>query len=163
MVPTSMAGMVTDTCRSPLLSFSKRSRHMEDSTFCAGSWPVAMKMAVTMLEAWALKPPTEAAMAEPTRFLAMLSSTSSSTLVLSVLRTTALGMVASATTVLQRSDQSGNSTLHAAPFTLPRPSIQLSAVAFLSVQKLPETAMIWRRHVRQTRHKRGARHAPSCR
>lgn len=79
-------------------------------------------MAVTMLEACALNPPTEAAMAEPTRFLAMLRCTSASTVVLRVFLTTALGMVASATTVL------------------PRPSIQLRAVAFLSVQKFPLTA-----------------------
>ena len=36
-------------------------------------------MAVTMLEAWALKPPMLPAMAEPTRFLLMLSSTRAGT------------------------------------------------------------------------------------
>lgn len=43
--------------------------------------PVAMKMAVTMLAAWALNPPMEPAMAEPIRFLLMFRSTKASTLV----------------------------------------------------------------------------------
>ena len=43
--------------------------------------PVAIKMALTTLAACALNPPTEPAMAEPTRFLLMFSSTKASTLV----------------------------------------------------------------------------------
>lgn len=50
-------------------------------THCAGSWPVAMNIAVTMLAAWALNPPMAPAMAEPTRFLLTLSSESAKTVV----------------------------------------------------------------------------------
>ena len=45
--------------------------------------PVAMKIDVTTLAAWALNPPIEPAIAEPTRFLLVLTSISDSTLVLS--------------------------------------------------------------------------------
>lgn len=47
------------------------------------TWPVAMNMAVTMFAACALNPPMDPAMADPTRFLLMLSSTNASTVVLS--------------------------------------------------------------------------------
>mmetsp|Transcript_17676 Transcript_17676/g.68602 ORF Transcript_17676/g.68602 Transcript_17676/m.68602 type:complete len:210 (-) Transcript_17676:787-1416(-) len=59
-------------------------------------------------------------MPEPTRFLLMLSSTMRSTVVLRTSRTTSARMTASQTT------------------DRPRPSIQFTAEAFLSVQKLPE-------------------------
>jgi hypothetical protein len=42
---------------------------------------VAMKMAVTMLLAWALNPPIDPAIAEPTKFLLIFKSTRASTLV----------------------------------------------------------------------------------
>lgn len=45
--------------------------------------PQAMKMAATMLAAWALKPPTLPAMAEPTRFLLTFSSTRAAALLFS--------------------------------------------------------------------------------
>ena len=87
--------------------------------FWAASWPVAMKMAVTMLAAWALKPPMLPAMAEPVRFLAMLRSQSADVVVLSVVSMMSPGMMAWHVT------------------DLPRPSIQLMAAGFLSVQTLP--------------------------
>ena len=95
--------------------------HCEDSTFCAASWPQAMKSAVTMLEACALKPPSAPAIAEPTRFLAAFSSQIAATLVLSTRPTSSPGMVASTTT------------------EQPRPSIQLTAAAFLSQHMFPES------------------------
>ena len=42
-----------------------------------------MKIALTMFAAWALNPPTDPAIADPTKFLLMLRSTRASTLVLS--------------------------------------------------------------------------------
>jgi hypothetical protein len=58
-----------------------RVMQLEDSTFWAGSWPVARNMAATMFEAWALLPPIEPATAEPTRFFWMFRSTSDATVV----------------------------------------------------------------------------------
>lgn len=69
-----------------------------------------------MLEAWALKPPMDPAMALPIRFFLMFKLHRSVTVVLSTVLTTLPGMTASATTLL------------------PRPSIQLIAAGFLSVQ-----------------------------
>ena len=86
--------------------------------------PVAMKIAVTIFAACALNPPRDPAMAEPTRFLLTLSSRRASTLVFSTLVTTWPGTMASHTT------------------DLPRPSTQLMADGFLSVQKLPLREMI---------------------
>lgn len=60
---------------------SMRVMQLEDSTFWAGSWPVAMNMAVTILEACALLPPMDPAMAEPIKFFWTLRSTSDSTVV----------------------------------------------------------------------------------
>mmetsp|Transcript_8019 Transcript_8019/g.22894 ORF Transcript_8019/g.22894 Transcript_8019/m.22894 type:complete len:260 (-) Transcript_8019:627-1406(-) len=126
-VPTSRDGMVQDMSRpgsaSPGMSiFSMSVMQLADSTTCAGSCPVARKAAATMLAAWALKPPTEPAMALPMRHFWRFASTMASTVVLSVLRTTSAVMVASTTTLL------------------PRPSIQLMAAGFLSQQTLPEMA-----------------------
>ncbi|BAS80587.1 Os02g0713801, partial [Oryza sativa Japonica Group] len=90
--------------------------HCELSTFCAGSCPVAMNNAVTILLAWALKPPRAPATADPARFLIMLSSTSFSTVVLRTFCTTSPLIIASQTT------------------DFPRPSIQFTAVGFLSEQ-----------------------------
>eukprot|EP00966_Prymnesium_polylepis_P103064 2387281-Prymnesium_polylepis.1 len=53
---------------------SMRVMQLDDSTFCAGSCPHARKTAVTTLEACALNPPSEPAIAEPTRFLFVLTS-----------------------------------------------------------------------------------------
>mmetsp|Transcript_38031 Transcript_38031/g.80968 ORF Transcript_38031/g.80968 Transcript_38031/m.80968 type:complete len:220 (+) Transcript_38031:1790-2449(+) len=120
-VPTSIEGIVQEMCRSlPSLAAERRVIHCEDSMFCAASCPVARKSAVTMLEACALKPPRAPAMAEPMRFLAVLSCTIASTDVLSVLRTMSAEIVASTTT------------------EHPRPSIQLIAAAFLSQHMFPE-------------------------
>lgn len=47
-----------------------------------------MKMAVTMLAAWALEPPTLPANVDPTRFLWMFKSTMAATVVLSTSLTT---------------------------------------------------------------------------
>nr|GLL26953.1 3-hydroxy-3-methylglutaryl-coenzyme A reductase-like [Ipomoea trifida] len=62
-----------------------------------------------MLAAWALNPPRAPAMADPVRFLSMLSSTKEATSVFSTLLTTSSFIMASQTT------------------DLPRPSIQLTA------------------------------------
>mmetsp|Transcript_3369 Transcript_3369/g.10589 ORF Transcript_3369/g.10589 Transcript_3369/m.10589 type:complete len:224 (+) Transcript_3369:562-1233(+) len=75
-----------------------------------------------MLDACALLPPMEPATAEPIRFLATFSSTIASTVVLSTVRTTSPGSVASTHTLL------------------PRPSTQFMADGFLSTQTLPERA-----------------------
>nr|GMC91969.1 Os08g0512801 [Ipomoea batatas] len=64
-----------------------------------------------MLAAWALNPPRAPAMADPVRFLSMLSSTKEATSVFSTLLTTSSFIMASQTT------------------DLPRPSIQLTAAA----------------------------------
>ena len=64
------------------------------------------------------------AMEEPTRFLEMLRSTRAEVEVLRTVLTMWAGTMASATT------------------DLPRPSTQLTAAGFLSVQKLPEREMI---------------------
>ena len=45
--------------------------------------PVAIKIALTIFAACALNPPTDPAMADPTRFLLMFRSTRASTLVFS--------------------------------------------------------------------------------
>lgn len=63
------------TRRSPLSISSMSVMHVLDSTFCAGSCPVARKTAVTMFEACALNPPRAPAIALPTRFFWMLVST----------------------------------------------------------------------------------------
>ena len=96
--------------------------HVEDSTFWAGSWPHARKSAVTRLDECALKPPIEPAIADPTKFLYVFTSTIAAGSTLSTERTSEAGMTASTAT------------------DLPRPSIQLTADGFLSVQKLPERA-----------------------
>ncbi|BAT06215.1 Os08g0512801, partial [Oryza sativa Japonica Group] len=75
-----------------------------------------MKIAVTILLAWALKPPRAPATAEPARFLITLSSTNDCTLVFSTFLTTSSLITASQTT------------------DLPRPSIQFTAAGFLSEQ-----------------------------
>ena len=106
-VPTSREGMVQLIYRSWLRGppLSKMVIQLELHTTWAGSWenqqehsvksiprsikiinyqltcPVAMKMAVTIFIAWALKPPTEPAMADPIRFLLVFTSTKESTLV----------------------------------------------------------------------------------
>mmetsp|Transcript_22188 Transcript_22188/g.51237 ORF Transcript_22188/g.51237 Transcript_22188/m.51237 type:complete len:287 (+) Transcript_22188:168-1028(+) len=120
-VPTSIEGIEHEICRSgppsPSESIASRSvMQFELSITCAGSWPVARKTAATMLAACALLPPTLPAMAEPTRFLRIATSTNAGTLVLRVFLTTALGMTASTTT------------------DLPLPSIQFTAAGFLSAQ-----------------------------
>nr|GMD01521.1 Os08g0512801 [Ipomoea batatas] len=69
-----------------------------------------------MLAAWALNPPRAPAMADPVRFLSMLSSTKEATSVFSTLLTTSSFIMASQTT------------------DLPRPSIQLTAAASSGVQ-----------------------------
>nr|GLL26952.1 receptor-like protein 12 [Ipomoea trifida] len=73
----------------------------------------------TMLAAWALNPPRAPAMADPVRFLSMLSSTKEATSVFSTLVTTSSFIMASQTT------------------DLPRPSIQLTA-AGLTMPKKPK-------------------------
>uniref|UniRef100_A0A6B0U4H7 Putative secreted protein n=1 Tax=Ixodes ricinus TaxID=34613 RepID=A0A6B0U4H7_IXORI len=73
-------------------------------------------MAVTMLAACALNPPTLPAMAEPIKFFVMFTSTKAWVFVLRTSFTTLAGIVASQTTLF------------------PRPSIQFSAAGFLSVQ-----------------------------
>mmetsp|Transcript_19347 Transcript_19347/g.64860 ORF Transcript_19347/g.64860 Transcript_19347/m.64860 type:complete len:209 (-) Transcript_19347:270-896(-) len=76
-------------------------------------------MAVRMLEEWAFCPPMEPASALPMRFLCMLSRAMAAGVVLSTFSTMGPGITASADT------------------DLPRPSTQLIAEGFLSVQKLP--------------------------
>ncbi|VEU40590.1 unnamed protein product [Pseudo-nitzschia multistriata] len=83
-VPTSMLGIVQHIQRSPFSFSSIRVMQLEDSTFCAGSCPVAKKTAVTMFEAWALNPPIAPAMADPIRFLLRLVCTNAATVVLRV-------------------------------------------------------------------------------
>mmetsp|Transcript_1132 Transcript_1132/g.2546 ORF Transcript_1132/g.2546 Transcript_1132/m.2546 type:complete len:221 (+) Transcript_1132:424-1086(+) len=124
-VPTSMLGIVQHIHRSPLSCSSISVIQLEDSTFCAGSCPVAKKIAVTMLEAWALNPPMAPAIADPIRFLLMFVCTRAATVVLRVVRTTSFGMTASTTT------------------DLPRPCNQFVAAAFLSVHMFPDRAMSW--------------------
>mmetsp|Transcript_9699 Transcript_9699/g.20527 ORF Transcript_9699/g.20527 Transcript_9699/m.20527 type:complete len:346 (+) Transcript_9699:339-1376(+) len=118
-VPTSRLGIVHEIQRSPSRVSSIRVMQLDDSTFWAGSCPVARKTAVTTLAAWALNPPKAPAMAEPTRFFWRFVFTMEGTSVLRVDRTTSFGMVASTIT------------------DLPRPSIQLVAAAFLSVHMFP--------------------------
>lgn len=121
LLRTSIEGIVTDMWRSfPSFMGSSIVMQWELSTFCAGSWPVAMKMAVTILLAWALKPPRAPAIAEPARFLIVFSSTSDCTLVFRTFFTTSSLITASQTT------------------DFPRPSIQFTAAGFLSEQKLPD-------------------------
>eukprot|EP00967_Tisochrysis_lutea_P132551 scaffold231562_cov28-Tisochrysis_lutea.AAC.1 len=79
-VPTSIDGIVHETCKSTPPLVGSRSR------------------AVTILEAWALKPPSAPAMAEPIRFLATLSSQAAATVVLRTRSTTSPLIVASTTT-----------------------------------------------------------------
>jgi hypothetical protein len=88
----------------------------ELTTFCAGSCPVAKKIAVRIFDACALNPPIDPAIALPTRFFLMFRLHSASTVVLSTFFTTLPGITASATTLF------------------PRPSIQFIAAGFLSVQ-----------------------------
>jgi hypothetical protein len=73
----------------------------ELSTFCAGSCPVAIKSAVTKLDAWALNPPNiidismqlyiygmspmDPAIADPIKFLFIFKSTRSFTVVFNTL------------------------------------------------------------------------------
>mmetsp|Transcript_53840 Transcript_53840/g.109506 ORF Transcript_53840/g.109506 Transcript_53840/m.109506 type:complete len:306 (-) Transcript_53840:1017-1934(-) len=122
-VPTSTDGMVTDMSKSsPERSMSVM--QLEDSTFWAASWPVARYTAVTRLEAWALKPPTEPAMAEPMRFLLVFSAIMGSTSVFSTRFSTSRLMMVSTTT------------------DLPRPLTQLMADGFLSVHMLPDKPLI---------------------
>lgn len=64
--------------------------------------PVAMKMAVTMFAACALKPPMLPATAEPIRFLEIFTSTRACTVVLRTELTTSAGTTASQTTDLPR-------------------------------------------------------------
>jgi hypothetical protein len=64
--------------------------------------PVAMKMAVTMFAACALKPPMLPATAEPTRFLEIFTSTRACTVVLRIEHTTSAGTTASHTTDFPR-------------------------------------------------------------
>lgn len=64
--------------------------------------PVAMKMAVTRLAAWALKPPMLPATIDPTRFLLMFKSTRLATDVFRRVFTTWLGTTASQMTDLPR-------------------------------------------------------------
>ena len=124
-VPTSIDGIVTEIrSAAPLPSASGGTASMsvmqfDDSTFCAASWPVARKTAVTMFDACALKPPLVPAIADPTKFFAVLSCAAASGVVLSTRETTSAGSVASATT------------------EQPRPSIQLTAAGFLSEHRLP--------------------------
>mmetsp|Transcript_35788 Transcript_35788/g.83528 ORF Transcript_35788/g.83528 Transcript_35788/m.83528 type:complete len:308 (+) Transcript_35788:566-1489(+) len=119
-VPTSIDGIVHEMWRSsPAAEMSVM--HCDDSTFCAASCPVARKSAVTMFDACALNPPSAPAIAEPMRFLAVLSCTIASTLVLSVLRTMSPLIVASTTT------------------EQPRPSTQFTAADFLSQHMFPES------------------------
>jgi len=121
LLRTSIEGIVTDMWRSfPSFMGSSIVMQWELSTFCAGSWPVAMKMAVTILLAWALKPPRAPAIAEPARFLIVFSSTSDCTFVFRTFFTTSSLITASQTT------------------DFPRPSIQFTAAGFLSEQKLPD-------------------------
>ena len=77
---------------------------------------VRERLTVRMLDACALNPPILPAIADPIRFFFVLRLTRSPTVVLSTLLTIAPEMTASATT------------------DLPRPSIQLIAAGFLSVQ-----------------------------
>ena len=125
-VPVSIDGMVHAKYRSsPLLHGSMLMMQLDDSTFCAGSCPVAMNIAVTIFEACALKPPgpsqhttllrqctrvpMEPAIALPTRFLATFSSTNAGTVVFSTSFTTSPLTVHSATTdfPLRASRQAG--------------------------------------------------------
>mmetsp|Transcript_1520 Transcript_1520/g.3959 ORF Transcript_1520/g.3959 Transcript_1520/m.3959 type:complete len:221 (-) Transcript_1520:1623-2285(-) len=124
-VPTSMLGIVQHIHKSPLTSSSIRVMQLDDSTFCAGSCPVAKKTAVTILEACALNPPIAPAMADPIRFLLRFVCTRAETVVFRVVRTTSLGMTHSTTT------------------DLPRPYNQFVAAAFLSVHMFPERATNW--------------------
>ena len=64
--------------------------------------PVAMKIAVTILAACALKPPMLPATAEPMRFLVMFTSIRAWTEVFSTFVTTSAGTIASATTDFPR-------------------------------------------------------------
>ena len=75
---------------------------------CHHTCPVAIKMAVTVLAACALKPPMLPAMAEPIKFLLMLRSTRAATVVLSVVVTMLAGTMASHTTDLPRPSSLGN-------------------------------------------------------
>nr|GMC91970.1 3-hydroxy-3-methylglutaryl-coenzyme A reductase-like [Ipomoea batatas] len=77
-----------------------------------------------MLAAWALNPPRAPAMADPVRFLSMLSSTKEATSVFSTLLTTSSFIMASQTT------------------DLPRPSIQLTAAAKQSKMELKQIQQI---------------------
>mmetsp|Transcript_17751 Transcript_17751/g.68860 ORF Transcript_17751/g.68860 Transcript_17751/m.68860 type:complete len:279 (+) Transcript_17751:334-1170(+) len=113
-----MEGMEQEMYRSSPLG-SMRVMQLELSTFWAGSCPHARYTAVTTLEACALKPPMEPAMAEPTRFFCVFRSSISSTLLFSTVCTMLRLIVASTTT------------------DLPRPSTQLTAAGFLSVHRLP--------------------------
>merc|ERR1719419_163608 len=126
IVPTSMEGIVQLMKRSSPFSpvGSSTVIQLELHTVWAGSCPVAMKTAATMLAAWALNPPMLPAIAEPIRFLLVLRSTTAWTDVFSRDFTTVLGTTASHTT------------------DLPRPSSQLTADGFLSVQKFPLRLMI---------------------
>ena len=120
---TSIQGIVTDTCRSlpPLdADASIIVIQWELSIFWAGSWPVAINTAETILDAWALKPPMAPASADPVKFLSMFNSNKAGTVVFKTLLTTASVMTASHTT------------------DFPRPSIQFTTVGFLSAQKLPD-------------------------
>jgi len=118
-VPTSREGMVTLMYKSPLGSFSISVMQLDDSTFWAGSCPVARNMAVTILEACALKPPILPAIADPIKFLAMLTSTRASTVVFSTSWMSLAGIVASATILL------------------PRPSVQFSELGFFVRTHIP--------------------------
>mmetsp|Transcript_70274 Transcript_70274/g.120697 ORF Transcript_70274/g.120697 Transcript_70274/m.120697 type:complete len:328 (-) Transcript_70274:157-1140(-) len=132
-VPTSMEGMVTLMCRSssspsslPPVGDGMASNNvmqLADSTTCAGSCPQARNTALTTLAACALKPPTLPAMADPTKFLRVATSTIPRTVVLRVSLTILDGIRASHTT------------------DFPRPSIQLIAAGFLSLHTFPEMAM----------------------
>mmetsp|Transcript_12201 Transcript_12201/g.34424 ORF Transcript_12201/g.34424 Transcript_12201/m.34424 type:complete len:238 (-) Transcript_12201:703-1416(-) len=120
-VPTSMDGMETEQYMLPSSFSSNWVMQLDDSTTWAGSWPVAMKIAATMFAAWALKPPSVPAMADPMRFLLTLSSMTCFTDDLSTDSTTFFVSTASAMT------------------DCPRPMVQLTAEDFLSVHTLPDT------------------------
>mmetsp|Transcript_78173 Transcript_78173/g.108618 ORF Transcript_78173/g.108618 Transcript_78173/m.108618 type:complete len:373 (-) Transcript_78173:500-1618(-) len=140
-VPTSTEGIVTDT-RKPSPSLSITVMHVLLSTFCAGSWPVARYRAVTILEAWALYPPTLPATADPIMFFAMFNRTMRSTASVSL------------TFNVAASTAGGITTSHATLF--PRPSTQLMALGFLSVHTFPDSAST------SIDGKRSARAASAC-
>ncbi|KNC29763.1 hypothetical protein FF38_05226 [Lucilia cuprina] len=140
-VPTSREGIVQVIYKSSLFSpqHSIPVEQLLDVTFCAGSWPVARKTAVTMLAACALlprnilkkridyhslSPPILPAIALPPIFFNLLHSTNVLASVFNTLRKVAAGIIHSVTT------------------RLPRPLIQLIAAGFLSQQKLPLNEII---------------------